>query len=113
MRYALPASGGLSRWTQDPYSWTRERVGTVHTVQGREADSVILVLGAPMPAQRGARGWAGGAPNILIVAATRAQDNLYVVGSRTTWGDASVFGRRAMSWPAATGIHEPAERREG
>ncbi len=108
LRERIMASGVLSRWTQAPYRWTRERVGTVHTVQGREADSVILVLGAPMPTQRGARGWAGGPPNLLNVAATRAQENLYVVGSRTAWSDAGVFGRLARKWPAATGIHEPA-----
>ncbi|WP_264048933.1 DEAD/DEAH box helicase [Methylobacterium flocculans] len=60
LRERITAAGVLSRWTMDPYRWTRERVGTIHTVQGREADSVILVLGAPMPTQRGARGWAGG-----------------------------------------------------
>jgi hypothetical protein len=107
LRERIMASGVLSRWTQDPYRWTRERIGTVHTVQGREADSVILVLGAPMPAQRGARGWAGGAPNILNVAATRAQENLYVVGSRPAWADAGVFARLARSWPAASELRQP------
>ncbi len=107
LRESILASGVLSRWTQDPYRWTRERIGTVHTVQGREADSVILVLGAPMPAQRGARGWAGGAPNILNVASTRAQENLYVVGSRPAWADAGVFARLARSWPASSELREP------
>ncbi|WP_281408873.1 AAA domain-containing protein [Methylobacterium sp. WL2] len=101
-------SRGLHRRDRH-YRWTRERVGTVHTVQGREADSVILVLGAPMPTQRGARGWAGGPPNILNVAATRAQENLYVVGSRSAWADAGVFGRLARNWPPASEIREPAE----
>lgn len=35
------------------------------TVQGCEADSVILVLGAPLPGQHGARSWAGAKPNLL------------------------------------------------
>ncbi len=109
LRDSVKASGVLSRWTDDPYGWTRDRIGTVHTVQGREADSVILVLGAPLPAQRGARGWAGGPPNILNVAATRAQENLYVVGSRSAWADAGVFGRLARAWPAAPEVREPAE----
>jgi len=43
----------------------------VHTVQGREAEAVIFVLGAPASAQTGARGWAGGRPNLLNVAVTR------------------------------------------
>ncbi|MDO9425200.1 MAG: hypothetical protein Q7T93_00025 [Methylobacterium sp.] len=70
---------------------------------------MILVLGAPMLPQRGARNWAGGPPNILNVAATRAQENLYVVGSRSAWADAGVFGRLAQIWPATSGIREPAE----
>ncbi|BAQ45907.1 MULTISPECIES: hypothetical protein [Methylobacterium] len=62
-----------------------------------------------MPAQRGARGWAGGAPNILNVTATRAQENLYVVGSRSAWADAGVFARLARSWPASSELREPTQ----
>lgn len=91
LRERLGASGVLKPWTDKPWEWTRDRVGTVHTVQGREADSVILVLGAPLPAQVGARGWAGGSVNLLNVAATRAQENLYVVGARSAWSDAGHF----------------------
>ncbi|WP_162560950.1 DEAD/DEAH box helicase [Methylobacterium durans] len=98
LRERLLTSGLLERWTSDPYGWTRDRIGTVHTVQGREADSVILVLGAPLSAQRGARGWAGATPNILNVAATRAQENLYVVGSRSAWQDAGVFRHLVQDW---------------
>jgi hypothetical protein len=66
-------------------AWLKDRVGTIHTVQGREADSVILVLGAPMAGQNGARSWASGTPNIFNVAVSRAKQNLYVVGSRGAW----------------------------
>jgi len=76
---------------REPHAWTRERIGTVHTVQGREAEAVIFVLGAPNPEQRGARGWAGGRPNLLNVAATRAQEAFYVVGNRELWKNAGVF----------------------
>ncbi|RWB62810.1 MAG: helicase [Mesorhizobium sp.] len=65
--------------------WTEDRVGTIHTVQGREADTVILILGAPKTAQHGARGWAAGTPNILNVAVSRAKQNFYVVGSYGAW----------------------------
>jgi AAA domain len=69
----------------DIRDWVTDRVGTIHTVQGREADSVILVLGAPKAAQHGARNWAAGTPNILNVAVSRAKQNLYVVGSYGAW----------------------------
>jgi AAA domain/Alpha-L-arabinofuranosidase C-terminal domain len=56
--------------------WAKHRVGTIHTFQGREADSVILVLGAPNASQKGARVWAGLTPNIVNVAVSRAKQNL-------------------------------------
>lgn len=65
--------------------WLRDRVGTVHTVQGREAETVLVILGAPTAAQGGARAWAAGTPNILNVAVSRAKQNLYVVGSYSAW----------------------------
>lgn len=67
------------------------RVGTVHTVQGREAEAVIFVLGAPDDSQFGARTWAGMSPNLLNVAVTRAQQRLYVVGNRNHWARAGLF----------------------
>jgi hypothetical protein len=96
LRQRIESSGVLKRWTDNPWKWTRERVGTVHTVQGREADSVILVLGAALPGQHGARAWAGGVPNLLNVAATRAKENLYVVGSRSLWQEAGYFRQLAQ-----------------
>jgi hypothetical protein len=69
----------------DPRRWAKERIGTIHTFQGREADAVILVLGAPNASQSGARKWAADTPNILNVAVSRAKRRLYVVGSRGAW----------------------------
>ncbi|OCP17576.1 MULTISPECIES: AAA domain-containing protein [unclassified Ensifer] len=91
MREALRTSGLLDGWVESPYQWVRDRVGTVHTVQGREAEAVFFILGAPDIQQRGARGWAGGRPNLLNVAATRAKEALYVVGNRSLWKTAGVF----------------------
>jgi hypothetical protein len=78
-------------WGADSWSWAYDRVGTVHTAQGREAKVVILVLGAPAAAQRGARAWAGGRPNLLNVAVSRAKEAVYVIGNRHLWRDAGVF----------------------
>ncbi len=74
------------------HKWVSERVGTVHTVQGREAEAVIFILGAPESRQSGARGWAGGRPNILNVAVTRAKEAVYVIGNRRLWRDSGHFG---------------------
>ena len=68
--------------------WSRERVGTIHTFQGREADTVILLLGAPKASQQRARQWAATPPNIINVAVSRAKKNLYVIGSATAWAGA-------------------------
>lgn len=56
-------------------------VGTVHTFQGKEAKVVYLVLGADENS-RGAAFWAVGTPNIMNVAATRAKEEFYIIGSQ-------------------------------
>jgi hypothetical protein len=93
LRRLVRESGVLNGWAPDRTSrdWAHERIGTVHTAQGREAEVVILVLGAPSAAQAGARNWAGGRPNLLNVAVTRAKEVLYVVGNRQLWREAGVF----------------------
>lgn len=68
--------------------WSRDRIGTIHTFQGREADTVILLLGAPKATQHRARQWAASPPNIINVAVSRAKQNLYVVGSAIAWAGA-------------------------
>lgn len=91
LRKLIRESGILTGWVEGEMTWPYERIGTVHTVQGREAEGVILVLGAPLPQQNGARAWAGGRPNLLNVAVTRAKEVLYVVGHRDHWRNAGVF----------------------
>ena len=70
--------------------WCRERVGTVHTFQGKEEDSVIMVLGADKE-HAGAAVWASSKPNILNVALTRAKRRFYMVGDRQLWGEMGSF----------------------
>lgn len=91
LRRRVRDSRVLDGWVGDARAWTLERIGTVHTVQGREAEAVIFVLGAPVQHQTGARGWAGAKPNLLNVAVTRAKERLYVVGNRRLWRAAGLF----------------------
>ena len=91
LRDVIRSSGLLERWTEDPRAWINERIGTVHVAQGREAEAVIFVLGASSAPQARARGWAGGRPNLLNVAVSRAKEALYVVGNRRVWREAGYF----------------------
>lgn len=91
LRRILQASGVLEGWVEDPSNWVYDHVGTVHTVQGREAEIVFFVLGAQAINQSGARSWAGRNPNLPNVAVTRAKSALYIIGNRTLWKKAGNF----------------------
>lgn len=64
--------------------------GTVHTMQGKEAPIVIMVLGGNTSGS-GARDWVVSEPNLLNVAATRAKRRLYVIGDRSDWQNRALF----------------------
>ncbi|HEK3716946.1 TPA: AAA domain-containing protein [Pseudomonas aeruginosa] len=66
--------------------------GTIHTMQGRESDVVVLVLGGEADPQRsGAREWVVEKANMLNVAATRAKRRFYVIGDRADWSKRRYF----------------------
>lgn len=91
LRKMLQADGVLNGWVDNPSNWVFDHVGTVHTVQGREAETVFFVLGAQANNQFGARSWAGRNPNLPNVAVTRAKSALYVIGNRVLWKNAGYF----------------------
>jgi hypothetical protein len=64
--------------------------GTIHTMQGKEAPVVIMVMGGNT-AGSGARNWAVSEPNLLNVAATRAKRRFYVIGDRNDWKSRALF----------------------
>lgn len=72
--------------------WIRERVGTIHTFQGKEEENVILVLGLDQQ-NPGAAKWAAAKPNLLNVAVTRAKKRFYIVGSKAVWSNCQYFSQ--------------------
>ncbi|WP_262692460.1 DEAD/DEAH box helicase [Kordiimonas aestuarii] len=101
--------GPLGIDSRSQKKWAEDHVGTVHTFQGKEAEAVFLVLGASAEEKRGSRNWAGGTPNILNVAATRAKKVIYVIGHYQHWSRAGVFASAATNldivrWPLSEEI---------
>ena len=71
--------------------WIKKRHGTIHTFQGKEAEAVVLILGASGEKEEGARQWAGKTPNLVNVAVSRAKQGLYVVGNQKRWAHTGSF----------------------
>ena len=64
--------------------WIKEKIGTVHTFQGKEANEVIFLLGCDAGKEAaGAVRWVNS--NIVNVAVTRAKYRLYVIGGSKAW----------------------------
>jgi superfamily I DNA and/or RNA helicase len=76
------------------YQWRQKHIGTVHTFQGKENKTVILVLGCDSQNTGGAN-WAASKPNLLNVALTRAKRNIFVVGDPYVWRNRRYFSQLA------------------
>lgn len=71
-------------------TWCSNCLGTVHKFQGKEADSVILLLGCDNTSKAAAN-WASSSANILNVAATRAKKRFVIIGDLDLWGNLKFF----------------------
>ncbi|KJR61212.1 hypothetical protein VY88_32960 [Azospirillum thiophilum] len=89
--------------------WIRTSVGTVHSFQGGEAQTVILLLGGNPARERGIA-WAAEKPNLLNVAATRAKARFYIIGDKAIWTrlGPDTFGLIADTPEFPTILAEPA-----
>ena len=97
----LRQPGLLENLSGEPRKWPYDRIGTVHTFQGKEAEAVVLVLGSQDESQNGARRWAGSPANLVNVAVSRAKQALYVVGNRTLWSNEGSFREISMRLPCS------------
>lgn len=70
--------------------WLNRSIGTIHAFQGKEADTVFLILGGNI-SKPGAIIWVCEEPNILNVATTRAKNSFYIIGNSKIWNK-GVFG---------------------
>ncbi|MFT8351879.1 AAA domain-containing protein [Clostridium saccharoperbutylacetonicum] len=78
----------LRKYKKDVETWIENCCGTVHKFQGKEAKEVIFILGCDEKAG-GAVRWVK--PNIVNVAATRAQYRLYIIGDYRVWNKSKIF----------------------
>ncbi|EAI3229561.1 AAA domain-containing protein [Campylobacter coli] len=56
-----------------------DKIGTIHTMQGKEADIIILILGGN---NENARNWVASRPNLINVALTRAKNTIFIIGNK-------------------------------
>lgn len=74
-----------SRYEKTIQAFGYKNIGTIHAFQGKENDTVIILLGAQHPLDKGARNIMTKEPNVLNVGISRAKNNLYIIGSLEIW----------------------------
>ena len=92
VRQRLSGAQGLNTFVED-------HIGTVHTMQGKEADVVLFVLGTDPSRSKRARDWAASPVNLLNVAVSRARRRFFVIGGHAEWSVARNFGMLAAALP--------------
>ena len=107
-RAVIRGCRGVARSVFGP-RFAGKNVGTVHTVRGREADVVVLVLGSAANAARSRR-WASEKPSLLNVAVSRARRRFYVIGDRSRWEDLRYFDVLAGALRPDVGTPHPQPR---
>ncbi|MCX4080181.1 AAA domain-containing protein [Rickettsia rhipicephali] len=65
-----------SRYEKTIQAFGYKNIGTIHAFQGKENDTVIILLGAQHPLDQGARNIMTKKPNVLNVGISRAKNNL-------------------------------------
>ncbi|MDQ2873938.1 MAG: AAA domain-containing protein [Actinomycetota bacterium] len=101
-RDVVASCRGLASTELKEHEFPSSHIGTVHTMQGKEADVVVLVLGTdPSPAEK-ARDWAARPANLLNVAVSRARRRLFIIGDQAEWRDAGSFSAPARILPTRT-----------
>ena len=71
-------------------NWVKNSIGTVRKFQGKEADSVILLLGCDNDSKASVN-WAKNQSNILNVAVTRAKYRFSIIGDIDLWADSGFY----------------------
>lgn len=75
---------------QELKNWCSSSIGTVHTFQGKEADSVYFICGTDETTDAAAD-WSCQAPNLLNVAVTRAKKEFFIIGDRDRFKEKNYY----------------------
>lgn len=70
--------------------WIGQSIGTVHSFQGQEAETVYFVVGTDADSDSAAE-WSCAKPNLLNVAVTRAKKEFYIVADRKRFSEKNYY----------------------